>query len=261
MNKLNKLGTRVSRNTTLLFSYAHPDDESFGPGGTIARYADAGVRVILVCATLGEAGKAGDPPICTPEELPEVRRQELMAAAKVLGIARVELLGYRDKELERVSFAEGVERLVSLLKRYSPDSVVTFPPGGISGHPDHLVIQRWTLAAVQRYQREGAPVRLFYHTAPEFFRLFNMQPHHELDRRYNVRIEITRWLDRKIQALRCHRSQHLSADRLISALESVRERGLSEPVWEHYLHIDPRTGEEAPPPFANELVPGLIQEQ
>lgn len=239
---------------TILFSYAHPDDESFGPGGTIARYSDAGVRIVLVCATLGEAGKAGDPPVCTPDELPQVRKQELMAAAQVLGVHHVELLGYRDKELDQVELEEGISRIEAMLQQYEPESVVTFPPGGISGHPDHLVVQKWTLEAVRRRRAgQSQPVpRLYYTTVPaDFFEILGVKPHHPLDVNSNVRIRVSPWLDRKIEALRRHRSQHLSVDPLLAALE---EFGREMVAWEHYLHIDPVTGEASPPPHPDSLL-------
>lgn len=243
----------VEQPRTILFCYAHPDDESFGPGGTIARYADAGVEIVLVCATLGEAGKAGDPPICTPEELPQVRRQELMAATAVLGISRVELLGYHDKKLDQVPFAEGVDRIVQMILKYRPEVVVTFPPGGISGHPDHVVINGWTIEALrqihQRFSgsREGLLPRLYYNTAPEFFRVFKMDPPHPFDSLVNVRVEVGPWIQRKIEALRCHRSQHLSVDRLLSAMQKGDKQS-DQFLWESYLHVDVASGQVATPP-------------
>ncbi|MFZ5816240.1 MAG: PIG-L deacetylase family protein, partial [Bacillota bacterium] len=77
------------RHPTLLAVTAHPDDESFLLAGTCARYAESGVRVVLVCATLGEVGRCGNPPVCRPEELGSVRLGELMAACREIGIETV----------------------------------------------------------------------------------------------------------------------------------------------------------------------------
>lgn len=231
---------------TLLLVTAHPDDESFGPGGTVARYADAGVRVVLVCATLGEAGKAGDPPVCTPEELPEVRRRELEAAARVLGIAEIELLGYRDRELERVDPREAVARLLDAFDRHRPDVVLTFPPGGISGHPDHRAVSAWTEEAVRRWRRDGAGApRLYYFTAPAYFRLTGTPPRDPRDAAFTARIDVAAWLPRKLAAIRCHRSQHLSAERILGALAG--DRGREAWTWEYYLHAVPPPPPGAPP--------------
>ena len=84
---------------TLLFVFAHPDDESFLMAGVAGKYRLQGVRLVLVTATDGAAGKRGDPPVCTQDELAAVRAEELRAAATILGIHHVESLGYRDKEL------------------------------------------------------------------------------------------------------------------------------------------------------------------
>ncbi len=81
---------------TLLAVFAHPDDEAFGVGGTLARYAAQGVRVVLACATRGEAGQISDPSLATPENLGRVREEELRCAARALGVREVIFLGYRD---------------------------------------------------------------------------------------------------------------------------------------------------------------------
>ena len=85
---------------TLLTVFAHPDDESFICGGTIAEYASQGVRVVSVCATRGEVGITSDPALATRDTLGRVREQELQEASRVLGVAELHLLGYRDSGME-----------------------------------------------------------------------------------------------------------------------------------------------------------------
>ncbi|HYN87205.1 MAG TPA: PIG-L family deacetylase, partial [Ardenticatenaceae bacterium] len=80
----------------ILALFAHPDDECFGVGGTLARAAREGAHVVLVCATRGEAGEIADPALATPETLGEVREGELNCAAEALGLAELIFLGYRD---------------------------------------------------------------------------------------------------------------------------------------------------------------------
>src|SRR5919107_291393 len=84
---------------TLLFIFAHPDDESFCGAGTAMRCAAAGARIALVTATRGDRGKAGDPPICAPEEFAACRERELRAAAAIIGFDELHVLGYRDRQL------------------------------------------------------------------------------------------------------------------------------------------------------------------
>ena len=131
---------------------AHPDDESLGVGGTLAKYASEGVETFLVTATRGEGGRyrghrdnAHHP---GPLKLGEIRESELRAAASVLGIRDLSLLGYRDQELDRANPREAVARIVSHLRRIRPDVVVTFGPDGAYGHPDHVAICQYTTAAL-----------------------------------------------------------------------------------------------------------------
>lgn len=131
----------------MLLIFAHPDDESFALGGTIAKYAEQGANITLVAATKGEAGKAAG--ICMPEELGLVREQELRRAAKVLGIAEVIFLGYRDKEVAIASPLEIVEKLVRIIRKIRPQVVITFGADGSSGHRDHRAIHHFTKAAIR----------------------------------------------------------------------------------------------------------------
>ncbi len=207
----------------LLVVQAHPDDESFLAGGTLALSSRAGVACTIVCATRGEAGKAGDPPVCPPEELPRVREAEFRAAAAILGVSDVRLLPYRDRELAAVDAdpagrEAAVERLVAELDRVRPQVVITFPPGGLSGHPDHQVIHRWTAEAFGRAaSRPGAgwaPAKLYYWTIdPRSFRAAGRTWHHPLDSAVTTVIDISPVVQLKIAALRTHRTQHLAVDR------------------------------------------------
>jgi N-acetyl-1-D-myo-inositol-2-amino-2-deoxy-alpha-D-glucopyranoside deacetylase len=145
---------------TLMAVFAHPDDESFGIGGTLARYgADPNVRVVLVCATRGEAGEISDPSLATPEHLGEVRERELRCACEALGVDALYFLGYRDsgmagtpenrdpRALAMADAGEVVGKIVAHIRRERPDVVVTFDENGGYGHPDHIAIHYHTVAA------------------------------------------------------------------------------------------------------------------
>ena len=128
--------------------FAHPDDETFTLGGTIARYSDAGVRCSLFCATDGNAGRSAAVTVSSPEELGALRRKELAAAAKVLGLATVELAGHGDGVLRDVDPDKLVGEVVHFFRRHRPDIVVTFgPEGAPTGHRDHRAISRAATAA------------------------------------------------------------------------------------------------------------------
>jgi len=149
--------------------FAHPDDESFGIGGTLARYgADPNVRVVLVCATRGEAGEISDPELAAPERLGEVRERELRCACDVLGVDAVHVLDHRDsgmagapenndpRALTMADADEVVGEVVAHIRRERPDVVITFDEAGGYGHPDHVAIHHHTTAA---FAAAGDPAR------------------------------------------------------------------------------------------------------
>jgi LmbE family N-acetylglucosaminyl deacetylase len=128
---------------------AHPDDESLGVGGTLAKCAAEGVEVTLVTATLGERGRHATADVHPgPEAMGRIRGGELRAAAAALGVAHLHLLGYVDQDLDRADPCEAVGRIVAHLRSARPHVVVTFPPDGAYGHPDHIAISQFTTAAV-----------------------------------------------------------------------------------------------------------------
>ena len=133
----------------LMAVLAHPDDESLGIGGVLAKYAVEGVHTYLVTATRGERGWAGDPQTYPgPERLGQVREAELRAAAEVLGLHQVAFLDYIDGDLDQTDPAEAIAKIVLHLRQVRPQVVVTFGPDGSYGHPDHIAISQFTTAAV-----------------------------------------------------------------------------------------------------------------
>ncbi|ETX06624.1 mycothiol conjugate amidase Mca [Candidatus Entotheonella palauensis] len=157
-------GTRPHR---MLAIHAHPDDETSKGGGSIGRYAEAGVGMVLICCTGGEAGSVLNPELDRPEVLariPELRRQELSVATTHLGYHRVWMLGYRDSNMPASgapgSFAaapleETVQALVRLIRKERPHVMVTYPNNQRGyQHPDHLRVHDASLPA---YRAAGDP--------------------------------------------------------------------------------------------------------
>ena len=134
---------------TLMAVFAHPDDEAFGTGGTLTRYAAEGCEVYLVTATRGEAGGIAEPGLATRETLPEVRERELRCACQVYGIHPPLLLGYVDGRLPCAHQGQAVEKLVRILRELCPQVLITFGPDGIYGHYDHVAVYRWSTIAVE----------------------------------------------------------------------------------------------------------------
>lgn len=173
-------------NKTLLAVLAHPDDETFGMGGTLALYARRDVQVHLVCATRGEVGEV-DPEYKEKIKSPAcLRTQELRCAADVLGIDHLHFMNYRDSGMPgseanrhpRALAAQPVDQVadevVHLIRQIRPDVVITFDPIGGYRHPDHIAIQRAAVSAFDRAadqdfeDPEGLPPfqpqKLYFHT-------------------------------------------------------------------------------------------------
>ena len=144
----------------LMCILAHPDDESLGNGGILAKYAAEGVETYLVTATRGERGWFGvESEYPGLEALGKIREAELLAAAGVLGIRRVDFLDYLDGDLDQAHPAEVIAKIVGHVRRVKPDVVVTFGPDGAYGHPDHIAICQFTTAAIVE---AANPTSLYY---------------------------------------------------------------------------------------------------
>ncbi len=161
------------RKLNVLAVFAHPDDEGFGCGGTLAALVAGGHHVTLVCATNGDVGEISDPALATPETLWRVRQRELRQAMDVTGIADVRFLNYRDSgmagtednnhpsSLFQAPEEQVVEQVASVLREVRPDLVITHDPTGGYGHPDHITISSRTESAVGLCRDEAGPL-LYY---------------------------------------------------------------------------------------------------
>ena len=172
--------TGVPRRLTVLAVFAHPDDEGFGCGGTLAALAAGGHRVTLICATNGDVGEISDPALATPETLASVRQGELRAAMDLTGIQDVRFLNYRDsgmvgwddndhpRSLFQAPEETVVRQVEAVIRELHPDMVITHDPSGGYGHPDHVTICQHTRTAVERSRDETAPL-LYYVCFPRSF--------------------------------------------------------------------------------------------
>jgi LmbE family N-acetylglucosaminyl deacetylase len=133
----------------LMAVLAHPDDESLGFGGTLAKYAAEAVETYLVTATRGERGRFGsNGERRDPAEVGRVREAELRAAAAILGIREVSILGHADGAVDQLDAAIAIRGIVGHIRRVRPQVVITFGPEGAYGHPDHIAISQFTTAAI-----------------------------------------------------------------------------------------------------------------
>ena len=151
----------------LMVVTAHPDDETLGFGGVLARYAAEGVETFLVTATRGERGRYLGHPSDSPEHpgraaLAQIRERELRAAAAALGVKETCLLDYEDQQLDRADPAEAIAAIAGHIRRRKPQVVLTFAPDGAYGHPDHVAISQFATAAVVEAARVHAVSKLYY---------------------------------------------------------------------------------------------------
>ncbi len=236
----NRIHRKPDMSGILLAVFAHPDDETFGVGGTLALYARRGVDVVLICATRGEAGDSDITDWGECEDLACRREQELRCAAAILGLKEVIFLGYRDSGMPGSPANQHPRALMQAdpdvlagqvadwIRRLRPQVVLTFDPYGVYGHPDHIAMHRATAAAIDRLPEEERPRKLYYTVLSRrmlrwtvrLMPLFGIDPtavgknrdinlrailEHELP--VTTRIDIHATYDLKQQAIACHSSQ------------------------------------------------------
>ena len=251
-------------NPTLLAVFAHPDDESFGSGGTLAKYAANGTRVVLACATRGEVGEISDPALAVREALGDVREAELRTACAALGVHELRLLGYRDSGMvgapenddprcyHRADPEAATRQLVALVRECRPQVIITFDPSGGYGHPDHIAVSRHTTAAFdmagdpEKFSQAGPawqPQRLFYNVFPRSFLIemrdrmralgldtsdfdrFDAEQLGYRDEQITAAVDVSAQVDAKWAALHCHRTQ-FGANNLFRRLPEAEMRAM-----------------------------------
>jgi len=210
---------------TVLAVFAHPDDESLACGGTLARLADAGVRVVLLCASRGEAGSISDPTLVPDGDLGAVRTRELTAAAAILGVRDVLVLDHPDGDLRWDDVPELHADIVGAIQHYRPDAVVTFDADGLYWHLDHVGVHERTLTAVRSFGMAAPP--LYFVTMLKGMMREIMKAAHakggatpdsglwgitpdafgDSAKPPTLAIDVRRWVPRKLAALRCHQTQ------------------------------------------------------
>ncbi len=202
---------------TLLAVHAHPDDESSKGAGSLARYADEGVRTIVVTCTGGEAGDILNPAMDQPgnlERMPELRRHELAKALEILGVSQHYFLGYRDSGMPdtetnrhpdafvQADLDEAVGRLVAIIRQERPQVLVTYDERGGYPHPDHIRTHEISVAAfdaagdANRYPEAGPPfqpLKLYYHAS---FSRRRIEALHNGALRRGIDSPLGEWLER-----------------------------------------------------------------
>ena len=237
----------------LLLVFAHPDDESFSCGGTVAKYVKAGWHVDLITATRGEAGNVGPYTNISRDQLADIRQKELQKAATLLGINSITLLGYRDGTLSEQTPGELEDKVHKKMEELVPDAVITADTTGISNHPDHIKMSYVTTYAFQKYaawietmlkdQEKAAQIfpKLYYACMPESVlnylkkkkilsaESFGRPRRGTPDKNITTVINIMKFASTKKKALLSHVSQQKDIDRFLSLP--------SQPMLKHEYYI------------------------
>ncbi|HLL60522.1 MAG TPA: PIG-L family deacetylase [Candidatus Nitrosocosmicus sp.] len=206
--------------------FAHPDDEAFGPGGTIATYAK-NHNVYLICATRGEQGNNDAD---ANSELAHIREKELRESAKILGIQNVYFMDFHDGTLSNNMYhqiADGIEQIISPIQ---PEILLTYEQHGISGHLDHIAISMITTYV---YKKLTFVKKLYYYCinkniTPPVEDYFIYFPEGYSEKEITTQINIEQVWDTKVQSMLAHRSQKSDAERIL-------ERSKNKPRIDHFI--------------------------
>jgi LmbE family N-acetylglucosaminyl deacetylase len=254
---------------TITFFHAHPDDEAILTGGTMAKLADEGHRVVLVTATRGELGLIPDDLERSGQSLSERRDDELAEACRLLGVARRTFLDYHDSGMAGDatndapgSFAaadvgEAADALAAILVEEHTDVLVTYDEHGGYDHPDHIQVHRVGMEAARR---AGVPVVYMATMNRDFYRTVGalaegsdmelpdgaaegMETMGEPASRLTTEVDVAPWLERKRGAMRAHASQIAETSFFLALPDD-----LFATVWGHewYIRVLPEVPDPAP---------------
>jgi LmbE family N-acetylglucosaminyl deacetylase len=202
---------------SILFVFAHPDDESHWGSGVALRCHDEGARTVLLTVTRGGRGTTGG--LCSTDELPALRERELREAARILKFDEVEILPYEDKEVPNIKTDEIRRTLVAIIRRVRPSILVTFDPDGITLHLDHIALSRFVTDAIPA----AADSRWFpelgeAYDVPRLLWTPPVMPWDEGDfpprAGVDFLIDTSAWWRERAQALAAHRTQRVTLEKL-----------------------------------------------
>lgn len=192
----------------LLAVWAHPDDEAFGPVGTMALARDHGYATAVITATRGDAGNPEEANLQPDETLGDVRERELRTSTDLLGVEQLHVWQYGDGKLYDVHPDELAAKVVQVMLQWQPEVVITFGPDGITGHSDHVAISAATARAYHAYARttDEKPRLLYVTVDPEADPVEKMAEA-PAPFKPNVMLDVSAYADTKRQALEAHASQ------------------------------------------------------
>lgn len=214
--------------STVVAIFAHPDDESFGPGGTLAKLAKNN-DIYTICVTGGGAGQNARKR--TTRKLSEIRKDEYRNASKILGIKKGYCLKYEDGTLSNSLYHEIAHKIDHIVKKLNPEILMTFEPKGVSGHIDHIAVSMITTYVFRNNpQIEKLMYYCILNTRREKYLddYFIYFPEGYKINEIDLEVDTAKTFSTKIEAIKAHKSQKEDADRIIKSL-------LSMPSKEYFL--------------------------
>lgn len=202
----------------LLAVWAHPDDEAFGPVGTMRLAVDRGWATAVISATRGDAGKSEEAHLAPGQTLGDLREAELRCSCGVLGVSRLHVWRHGDGSLHDLPPEVLADQVLAVMRDWQPTIVITFGPDGVTGHPDHIAISRATTTAFTRYrseQTESQP-RLYYNTIPDDRVIEHPMGDAPPPKPATVMIDVSAYEAIKREALCCHESQRADWEPLLA---------------------------------------------
>lgn len=202
----------------ILVTLAHPDDEAFGPGGTLAKYSFLGAEIHLLFATKGESGK-NYLKKTRNHSLPHIREMEARKSAKILGCQNVSFLGFIDGELKQNNYHKLAQAIINKIEKFRPDLILTYEEKGVSGHLDHIAL---SLTTTYAFLKTKIAKKLYYYCLPKEQRnprhdnYFIYFPEGYLPSEITTRIHFKKYWPTKVKAMKCHKSQAKDVARVLN---------------------------------------------
>jgi N-acetylglucosamine malate deacetylase 2 len=211
---------------TIVAIFAHPDDEAFGPSGTLAKFAKEGNNTYLLCATRGEGGE-NHLLVKSEKQINEIRENELLCSAKKLGIKKVFFLGFIDGTLSNNLYHKVADRIIEIITPLKPEIIITEEFRGVSGHLDHIAI---SMISSYVFKKLGFVKKIMYHFVTKQYRLLMpsdyfifIPPGYDESEADEVVDTSSVW-ETKINAIQCHQSQLKDVSRTLNRLKQVPKK-------------------------------------
>lgn len=202
----------------LVCVFAHPDDEAFGPAGSIAHFVNNGVEVHIISVTSGDADLKFTK-FVKHKKLGSIREKELEASAKILGVKSVKFLHFKDGSLNNNSYHEVAKALTKLLKDLKPDTLMTFAQNGVSGHLDHIAV---SMISSYVFERLGFIKNILYYCERKEIKekigkkYFVYFPEGYSRREIDLIIDVKKYIPLKKKAMWAHKSQRVDATMIMT---------------------------------------------